>query len=243
MSGLSHRRTGEWRRDKAGMGLAGTEDKEAGGLSLEEGRLLHAVRAGDEAAFSILVETHNDLMMRVALLYAPSRPVAEEIVQEAWLGVLKGLERFEGRSSLKTWIFSILKYVAMTGADREGRTVPFSSLESDQAEDETSVGPEHFVGPGDRWEGHWISAPRRWGDLPENQVLFRAALAVAEKSISELPPNQRAAIMLRDIEGWNAKDVCDLLDITETNQRVLLHRARSKVRRALDQYFNPPESV
>jgi RNA polymerase sigma-70 factor, ECF subfamily len=198
---------------------------------LREGELLAALRAGDERAFVALVERHHASMVRIALLFVPSREVAEEVAQEAWLGVLKGLDRFEGRSSLKTWIFRILTNTAKTRGVREGRSVPFSAL----GESETSVDPDLFLGPDhEQFPGHWASPPSGW---PEHRLLAGETRERLRQAIDTLPPNQRAVISLRDVEGWSSEDVCNALELTETNQRVLLHRARAKVRRALEEYL------
>ena len=211
-----------------------------GSLSPEDERLVVALRAGDESAFLSLVELHGPVMLRIARSYVGSLAVAEEVVQEAWLGILQSLPRFQGRSSLKTWMLRILKNIASRRAAQERRAVPFSALEeADQERGERSVGPEWFLDPGGRWAGHWASAPRRFGDLPEEKLLSRAALAVVESEMLALPPNQLAVIELRDVEGWDAPEVCELLEISEANQRVLLHRARSRVRRALEVHLDP----
>lgn len=207
-------------------------------LSAEDEHLVAALRAGDETSFMTLVELHGPVMLRIARAYVGSPAVAEEVVQEAWLGVLESLPRFQGRSSLKTWVLRILKNIASRRAAQERRSVPFSALE--EAEDEKtkpSMAPERFLDPGEQWAGHWASAPRRFGDLPEEKLLSQAALAVVEREMRALPPNQLAVIALRDVEGWEAGEVCELLDISEANQRVLLHRARSRVRRALETHL------
>src|SRR5437588_285046 len=204
--------------------------------SPEELQLLMALRNGSEAAFVSLVEQYHRALLRMALVFVPSKAVAEEVVQEAWLGVLQGLSRFEGRSSLKTWIFRILTNCAKTRAQREGRSIPFSSLEVfdvDQAE--PAVDPEAFLNP--EWPGHWVSFPRNWNELPEERLISQETRLCIEKAIAMLPPNQREVISLRDIEGWMADEVCTFLGISEANQRVLLHRARSRVRCAIEQYF------
>ncbi len=166
-------------------------------------------------------------LLRVAQLYVSSRAVAEEVVQETWLGVLKGLERFEGRSSVKTWIFRILANQAKSRGKREGRIVPFSSLGGE--DDERAVDPERFD-----TTGHWEAPPRA---VPEERLLAREARERIDAAIEALPPNQRAVITLRDVEGFGAEEACSVLGLSETNQRVLLHRARSKVRAALEEYF------
>jgi RNA polymerase sigma-70 factor (ECF subfamily) len=193
---------------------------------------LEALRAGDEAAFMAFVGRHHAAMVRVAQIYVGSRAIAEEVAQEAWVGALNGLNRFEGRSSLKTWLFRIVTNLAKTRAVREGRTIPFSALRSPANVPEAAVEPERFRSPEDpRWPGHWASKPHEW---PEEQLLAGETLRVVELAIEALPPSQRAVIVLRDVEGWSAEEVCNALELSGTNQRVLLHRARSKVRKALE---------
>jgi RNA polymerase sigma-70 factor, ECF subfamily len=207
-------------------------------LSAEEGGLVQALLAGDESAFMGLVERYGPVMLRIARTYAGSSSVAEEVVQEAWLGVIQSLPRFEGRSSLKTWVLRILKNIASRRAAQERRSVPFSAWEeADREREEPAVGPERFLDLGQRWAGHWSSVPRRFGDLPEERLLSQAALAVVESEMLMLPSNQRVVIELRDVEGWEAAEVCELLEISEANQRVLLHRARSRVRQALETHL------
>lgn len=201
-----------------------------------ERALLAALRAGDETAFATLVESYSASMIRVAQGYVRTRAVAEEVVQEAWLGVLKGLDRFEGRSALKTWIFRILVNTAKTRGEREARTVPFSSLGPDE-ETGPSVDPERFRDPSQPWGGHWAEPPQRWETSPEHALLGAETRAVVDGAISTLPSTQQQVITLRDIEGWGSDEVCNVLGLSETNQRVLLHRARSKVRAALEDYM------
>ena len=201
-----------------------------------------ALQAGDERAFAALVEEYGPAMLRVAQMYVSSRAVAEEVVQEAWLGVISGIGRFEGRSSLKTWIFRILTNRAKTRGEREGRTLPFSSLAGRDAEsDEAAVDADRFQSGG-RWDGHWTSAPSRWSELPENRLVEKETIGVAQATIDALPEAQRTVITLRDIEGWSSEEVRNALGLSETNQRVLLHRARAKVRRALESYLEGDRS-
>jgi RNA polymerase sigma-70 factor, ECF subfamily len=210
-----------------------------GGASPEELSLLAALRRGDEEAFLRLVDQHGPALLRVAMMFVRERAVAEEVVQETWLGVLRGLDRFEGRSSLKTWIFRILTNKAKTRAQREGRTVAFSSLAPfDDERDDPAVEPERFL-PADhaQWPGHWASNPRSWEGVPEARLLSQETLALVRQTIEGLSQAQRVVITLRDVEGWSSEDVCNFLRITETNQRVLLHRARSRVRRAIEEYL------
>jgi RNA polymerase sigma-70 factor, ECF subfamily len=201
-------------------------------------RILAALRAGDEEAFRRLVREWHASLLRVAQIFVPSRAVAEEVVQETWLRVLGALDRFEGRSSLKTWVFRILVNTAKTRAQREGRSIPFSSLQDAARVPEAAVEPERFL-PDDHPQhpGGWASPPR---DLPEERLLAAETREVIAAAIDQLPANQRAVISLRDVEGWSSDEVRNALDISEVNQRVLLHRARSRVRRALEEYIAPP---
>jgi RNA polymerase sigma-70 factor, ECF subfamily len=205
----------------------------------DELHLIEKLRSGNEGAFVSLIDHYHTAMLRLAMAYVPVQSVAEEVVQEAWLGVLKGLQRFEGRSSLKTWIFRILTNCAKTRAVREGRSVPFSSLpDFDTDVAEPAVDPDRFL-PADhpKAPGQWASFPSNWDDIPENRLVSQETFMRIEAAIQALPAHQRTVITLRDIDGWTAEETCNFLDISEANQRVLLHRARSKVRRALEQYF------
>lgn len=200
--------------------------------------LVRALQRGDEDAFVALVTAYHGLLVRLALLYVPTRAAADDVVQETWLGVLRGLERFEARSSLKTWICRILVNRARTRAVRDGRLVPFSSFWGPEDEaDEPAVAADRFIADG-RLAGHWASPPTTWDELPEERLLAGETRARIREAIAALPANQRTVITLRDVEGWSAPDVCAALDISEANQRVLLHRARSKVRQALERYFD-----
>jgi RNA polymerase sigma-70 factor (ECF subfamily) len=207
----------------------------SGSVVAEEGDLLTRLRAGDEVAFRALVETHHGTMIAVARTYVRTRAVAEEVAQEAWLGVIKGLDRFEGRSSLRTWILKIVVNKAMGRGGRAARSVPFSSL-GDAGE--PAVEPDRFRPPGGAFAGHWNGYPSDWSSLPEDSLLGRETLDVAKREIEELPDAQRAVITMRDIAGCSAEEVCDVLDISGGNQRVLLHRARSKVRAALERHLD-----
>jgi RNA polymerase sigma-70 factor (ECF subfamily) len=204
--------------------------------------LVERLRAGDDAAFAALMDLYSSGLLRVARMYVPSHAVAEEVVQETWLGVLKGIGRFEGRSSLKTWLFRILTNVAKTRGERERRALPFSSMaEAVRGEEaESSVDPGRFQGAGDRWPRHWALGPTAW-ELPEEVLLSGELRSVILRAIEMLPPGQREVITLRDIEGWPTGEICNALDITETNQRVLLHRARSRVRAAIEEYLGAME--
>ena len=199
--------------------------------------LVEALQRGDEAAFVALVETYQGLLIRLAMPYVAHRAMAEDVVQETWLGVLRGLDRFEARSSLKTWICRILVNRARTRAQRDGRLVPFSSFAGpDDESDEPAVDPARFYGSG-QLAGHWISMVQSWDELPEENLLSDETRECVRAAIERLPANQRTVITLRDIEGWDAPDVCAALEISEANQRVLLHRARGKVRQAIERYL------
>jgi RNA polymerase sigma-70 factor, ECF subfamily len=204
----------------------------------DDAAVVVALRRGDEATFVALVERYHGALVRVAMLYVGDRGAAEDVAQETWLGVVEGIDRFEGRSSLKTWIFRILINRAKTRAERERRSLPLSSLASELEKDEPAVEPERFR-PSDSpsWPGHWASAPVRWDELGDDRLLSRETTHRIHMCIEALPPAQRLVVVLRDVEGWSGAEVCDLLGLSEANQRVLLHRARSNVRRALEQYL------
>lgn len=206
-------------------------------LELQERDLCAALRRGDERAFRTLVNEYHAPLRRLALSYVRRPAVADEVVQETWLGVLRGIESFEGRSSLKTWIFRILANTAKTRAEREARTVPLSSLAGD--DDDPSVDPSRFLDQQhERCPGHWASPPARWDELPQEHLEGRETLALLTRAIDALPAIQKRVIVLRDIEGWPGEEVCELLGISDGNQRVVLHRARSKVRQALESEFD-----
>jgi RNA polymerase sigma-70 factor (ECF subfamily) len=204
--------------------------------------LLAALLAGDERAFAELVAQHSPSLLRVAMAYVPSRAVAEEVVQETWIAVMRGIDGFEGRSSLKTWIFRILANVAMRGGSRERRSVPFAALAASE-ESGPSVDAGRFT-PADHdlFPGHWVLAPTRW-PTPEEGLLSGETRAVIVAAISALPRAQRTVLALRDIEGWSSEDVCAALEISPGNQRILLHRARSRVRAAVEEYFGSVEEI
>jgi RNA polymerase sigma-70 factor (ECF subfamily) len=202
-----------------------------------DAQLVAALRAGDEATYRLLVRDWHSSLLRVAQIFVPSRAVAEEVVQETWLRVLGALDRFEGRSSLKTWVFRILVNTAKTRAQREGRSIPFSALQDPGSVPEAAVDADRFLPENhERAPGHWAAPPRA---LPEERLLAAETRDVVSRAIDALPASQRAVISLRDVEGWDADEVRNALDVSEVNQRVLLHRARAKVRRALEDYLAP----
>jgi len=204
----------------------------------DEARLVAALRAGDEAAFVELLDCHHASLLRVARLYVRAPAVAEEVVQETWAAVIEGLDRFEERSSLKTWIFRILVNRARTRGASEARTVPFSALASaDAAAREPAVEPERFLSRDHELTPYqWATPPRGW---PEERLLARETIATVGAAIEALPESQREVIRLRDVEGFTAAEVCAALELSEGNQRVLLHRGRAKVRAAIERYLDP----
>jgi RNA polymerase sigma-70 factor (ECF subfamily) len=200
----------------------------------DEWELVTALRGGDEAAFLALVKRYHRAMVRVARAYLPSEAAAEDAVQEAWLGVLKGIDGFEGRASVKSWIFRIAVYCAKNRGAREGRLVPMSSLEED-GDDAPAVDPDRFQPEGARYANNWSQPPEPWSD-ERLQAAETAAFAKAE--IERLPVRQRTVMTLRDVEGLDSVEVCAILGISDGNQRVLLHRARSTVRAAMERYLS-----
>jgi RNA polymerase sigma-70 factor (ECF subfamily) len=203
----------------------------------KEDGLLEALRRGDEASFLALVEKYQGPMLRVGRIYLKDPAMVEEVVQDTWLDFLEGLGRFQGRSSLKTWLFTILTNNAKTRGKRESRSLAFSQLGGVEM-DEPAVDPQRFLPPGQRWAGHWAQKPQPWGRSIEEDVLSHELLMRIEAAIDGLPAAQRTVISLRDVDGWSSEEVCNVLDISETNQRVLLHRARSRVRQVLERYFD-----
>lgn len=200
--------------------------------------VVRALRVGDREAFAALVDALSPQMIRLAMQYVPSRAVAEEVVQEAWLGVIKGLGRFEERSALKTWIFRILINTAKTRGARERRSVPFSALGGDGEGGEPSVDPDRFLPANDPvYPHHWASVPPSWDDLPEQRLLAAETRSVIEQALETLPPAQREVVTLRDISGFESEEVCELLGLSEGNQRVLLHRGRAKIRAVLERHL------
>ena len=213
-------------------------------VSLDDDRSLVAgLRRGDEGAFEALVDAYSPSLLRVAMGYVRNRAVAEEVVQDCWVGVLRGIDRFQGRSSLKSWIFKILTNTAQTRGERERRTVPLSSLARNGESNGAAVDPDRFFSQDhDRYPGHWALGPTRW-PTPDEGLLAGETREVILDAIGKLPRMQQAVITLRDIQGWPSDEVCAALELSEGNQRVLLHRARSKVRTALEDYFGAVEQT
>jgi RNA polymerase sigma-70 factor (ECF subfamily) len=200
--------------------------------------LVERARTGDDEAFATLVRRHGPGLLRLARMYVPTQAIAEDVVQETWLAVLRGLDRFEGRSAFKTWLFRILVNRAKTRGVREHRSIPFASVGTgrggeDGADEGPTVDPSRFAR-----EGAWTSAPRDWHDDPEESLRSSEALRIAREAIADLPERQRIVITMRDLDGLSSEDVRNVLDVSETNQRVLLHRARAKVREALDDWID-----
>jgi RNA polymerase sigma-70 factor (ECF subfamily) len=200
-------------------------------------RLVARLRAGEEAAFEGLVCRYHGEMIALARSYVRTREVAEEVVQETWLAVLQAIDRFEGRSTLKTWVFRILVNTAMTRGGREARTMPFSSLDFEDDEG-PSVDADRFISSGQSGAGHWRAEPGDWGVLPEERLLGSETIAVVKRAVEQLPQRQAQVIAMRDIAGFSPADVSATLGLTRGNQRILLHRARSRVRRALEKHID-----
>jgi len=224
----------EGARRAEGAGAPGDPDAE----------LLERLRAGDEDAFRALVEEHGPFLMRLVMMHVPSRAIAEEVVGDTWLAALEGLDRFEGRSMLRTWLASIALNKARTRGTREGRILPFALLRRRYEEGGgPAIDADRFQGRRGERPGWWASPPVAWED-PQSRLEADETRDVLLKAIRDLPPRQREVITLRDISGWDAEEVRNALDLSETNQRVLLHRARSKVRAALEEHLKPePEGV
>ena len=206
--------------------------------SPEEMLLVEALRRGDEAVFVRLVREHGALMRRVASFYVSDRAVVDEVVQETWLGVVTGIHRFEGRSTFRTWLFRVLTNVARNRAVRESRSMPFSALAAEEVTgEEPSVDADRFLGADHRWAGHWASTPRRFDELPHARLESAETLRFVRAAIEQLPEAQRAVITMRDMVGFEPEEVCESLGISDGNQRVLLHRARTTVRKALESHL------
>ena len=205
--------------------------------------LVTRLRRGDEAAFALVLDEWSVGMLRLARSFVSTPESAAEVVQDTWLAVLRGIERFEGRSALKTWVYRILVNTAKRRAARERRTVPMSSLGPDVGAGDTgpTVDPDRFQGAGEPYPGHWRRLPEPWTLLdpsPEQRTLDAELQARLEDALAGLPDRQRLVITLRDVQGHQAEEVCAILDISPANQRVLLHRARARVRAQLEVYLD-----
>jgi len=202
-----------------------------------DAHLLAALRAGDESAFAALVTRYHATLKRVARAYVSTDAVAEEVVQDTWLAVIAGIDRFQERATLKTWVFHILVNKAKSRGKRERRIVPFASLSRD--DDGPAVSADNFQREGEAWPGHWATPPRPWED-PERRLESLEARERLREAIAALPDVQQAVLTLRDVEGLDAPEVCGLLELSDGNQRVILHRARARVRADLARYFEEP---
>jgi RNA polymerase sigma-70 factor, ECF subfamily len=205
-----------------------------------DAQTLAALRAGDEGAFRDLFARSYPMMKRVARAHVASDAVAEEIVHETWMAIVTGIDRFEGRSALGTWIFSILTNQAKTHSARENRAVPFSSVAPADAEEPT-VNPDRFQNDDEAWPGHWATPPRPW-QKPERRLLSLEARDRLKAALAQLPDRQRLIVGLRDVEGHSAEEVCELLGLSQENQRVLLHRGRSQLRAVLEEYVDAADA-
>lgn len=221
-------------------GAVGTEEVPGNERPSEE-RQLAALRAGDEAAFVELVERYGPSMLRTARLLVGSLHLAEEVVQETWLRVLRSVDRFEGRSSLRTWIFVILGNCARRRGELETRSTPLA--DPDEGASQPSVdGSRFFASDHPRWPRAWATPVADWDALPERRLLSDEAVAKFQQAIATLPDRYATVMTLRDVEDWTADEVCALLEISPENQRVLLHRARARVRNALEEYLAETET-
>ncbi len=209
--------------------------RQADEVGYADADLVAQLRAGDEAAMSQLVDQWSPAMLRLARSFVDSSQSAEDVVQDAWLGMLRGLATFEGRSSLRTWTFSILVNRARTRGAREARTLPRSPL----AAEDGSATDDFLAGPGGEQVRTWssIDAPSRWDTAPEATVMYKETLSQLDRALSALPPRQRQVVTMRDVCGMSAEEVCSALGVSPANQRVLLHRARALLRTALAGYY------
>jgi RNA polymerase sigma-70 factor (ECF subfamily) len=218
---------------------AAAEDSRA--LRPEDARLIGRLRDGDQAAFTEMIRSFGPTMLRIARLYVRSDEVAEEVVQEAWISVLEGLERFQGRSAFRTWVLTIVVHSALRRGQREARSAPFSSVGKDSGSASGDDGLEldrFFSGDHPRWPSTWTTVVPRLEELPEEKLLSGEAMGVVETAISQLPDTQAAVLILHDIEGLPAEEICETLELADGNRRILLHRARNRVRAALEHYFD-----
>jgi RNA polymerase sigma-70 factor (ECF subfamily) len=216
-----------------------SEEGEPAGATLVE-----RLRAGDSDAFAELVRAWSPMMLQVARTYVSTDASAQEVVQDTWLEMIRGLDKFEGRSSLRTWLLAILGNIGRRRGAREARTVPWSSLST--ADDAgPAVDPERFRGPDDQWPRHWtpLGKPRLWPRSPEAEIVAAEDHRQLEDGLAELPVQQRTVVALRDVHGLTSKEVCSLLELSACNQRVLLHRGRSRLRGLLEMRFGAEARV
>ena len=215
----------------------GSSASTSSGLGKGEPTLLARLKRGDEKAFDELVNQHHSALIRMAMGYVADREVAEEVVQDTWMAMIESLDRFEGRSSLRTWICGILIHKAKDRGVREKRHTTFSAFESDDDDNDEAVDPSRFQQSGE-WAGHWAFPPQPWDDqTPEKLLASQQAVNAMNKAIEALPVTLKEVLILRDVEGVEAKEVCEILSITENNLYVRLHRARERVRAAVETYL------
>lgn len=206
----------------------------------DDQELIEALRRGDETAFEVVTGRFHGAMVRLARGFVRDDDAAEDVAQESWIAVLQGIAKFEGRGSLKSWVFAIVVNRAKTRGTRDARTVAFSSLATEEASRlDRAVDPSRFQGPDGKYPGHWAEPPASWGDDPEERLLGSETLREIRNAIDELPPAQRSVLLLRDVAGHDSDFICNELGISETNMRVLLHRGRSKVRARLERLPEP----
>ena len=203
--------------------------------TMDETAVIAALRDGDESVFAQLVDNHTPSMLRVARGYVPSHEIAEEVVQETWIALVKGIGNFEGRSSLRTWLFTVMINIAKSRGVRERR----DSDAAIAAFTGGTVDPARFREAGDPYPGHWKpdEVPSPFPETPEGSVLGQEMVDVAQRELEKLPDRQRTVVTLRDMLGFDSSEVCELLDISVANQRVLLHRGRAVLRGALENYL------
>lgn len=215
------------------------DQRAEGAAPADDATVVAALRAGDESVFVALVERYQRPLVRLAMRYVGAEAAAEEVVQDTWIAVIRGIGKFEGRSSLRTWIFRILTYQARSRGERERRSIPLSSMFAPGGEaDGPAVDPSRFHPPGhSRWPGHWSAPPTVWTSEAESIALDGEVRRVIETALAALAPAQRLVMTLRDVDGWTSEETCAALEISAGNQRVLLHRARARVRAALEAYF------
>lgn len=203
-----------------------------------EAALLARLRDGDSNAFAEVVRSWSPAMLRLARTFVSSEATAQDVVQETWLAVVHGLEKFEGRSSIRTWTFRILVNRGKTRGVRDARTIPVASFGTDDP-DTPAVDPSRFRGVDDQWPGHWVSGaqPKAWQPSPEDLALAGEIRGQLGAALRDLPERQRVVVSMRDVHGMSGEEVCDLLGLSQANQRVLLHRGRAKLRQALEDYY------
>jgi RNA polymerase sigma-70 factor, ECF subfamily len=219
---------------RSGLLLAGHRSLRCARVTTTDDELVDALRAGDERAFADLIDRYSPAMLAVARTHVATREIAEDVVQDTWLALLKGIDGFEGRSTLRTWLFRVLVNIAKTRGVREKRTTPVD-LHADDGR--PTVSSERFQSDRDQWPGHWVRFPATWYESPERSLQAVEVFDLVRRELARLPEQQRLVVSLRDVDGYEASEVCTLLGVTAANQRVLLHRGRVRIREALAGYF------